>query len=120
MDLRFVRIGFLVISALLGSQIIGVQVGWPAWLRLLLGAASGAVLVLLEAASVGLPVVGCATGGVEEAVGPGLLLSWPDDPVRSAEEVRAWWSPERGMAAREWVSAHHGVHRTVAALTAMR
>ncbi len=82
--------------------------------------AEGLGLVLLEAASVGVAVVGCATGGVGEAVGPGLLLSCPDDPVRSAEEVRAWWSPERGMAARTWVSAHHGVHRTVAALTAMR
>ena len=50
MDLRFVRIGFLVISALLGSQVIGMQAGWPVWLRLLFGAASGTVLVLVEAA----------------------------------------------------------------------
>ena len=49
MDLRFVRIGFVVISALLGSQIIGIQAGWPLWLRLLLGAAMGGMLVLVEA-----------------------------------------------------------------------
>ncbi len=49
MDLRFIRVGFLVISALLGSQMIGLQAGWPVWLRLLLGAALGAVLVLVEA-----------------------------------------------------------------------
>ena len=49
MDLRFVRVGFLVISALLGSQVIGQAAGWPLGLRLLLGSAAGAVLVLLEA-----------------------------------------------------------------------
>lgn len=49
MDLRFVRIGFLVISALLGSQVVGQVSGWPVWLRLVLGAGAGAVLVLLEA-----------------------------------------------------------------------
>ena len=50
MDLRFVRVGFMVISALLGSQVIGLQEGWPLWLRLLVGAGSGGVLMLLEAA----------------------------------------------------------------------
>ena len=50
MDLRFVRVGFMVISALLGSQVIGLQAGWPLSLRLLVGAASGGVLMLFEAA----------------------------------------------------------------------
>ena len=49
MDLRFVRIGFIIISAILGSQVVGLSAGWPAWLRMLAGAATGAVLVLLEA-----------------------------------------------------------------------
>ena len=50
MDLRFVRIGFLIISALLGSQVIGLAMGWPWWLRALTGGAGGAVLILIEAA----------------------------------------------------------------------
>ena len=50
MDLRFVRIGFIIISALLGSQVIGQAGGWPLSLRLLIGGAAGAVLVLIEAA----------------------------------------------------------------------
>lgn len=49
MDLRFVRVGFIIISALLGSQIIGHESIWPMWLRALFGAAAGAILVLLEA-----------------------------------------------------------------------
>ncbi len=49
MDLRLIRLGFLVISGLLGSQIIGVQAAWPMWLRLLIGVGAGGVLVLLEA-----------------------------------------------------------------------
>jgi len=49
MDLRFVRVGFVIISALLGSQVIGLMPDWPFWLRLALGAAAGASLVLIEA-----------------------------------------------------------------------
>lgn len=49
MDLRFVRAGFIILSALLGSQVIGYTGGWPVWLRLLGGSAAGALLVLLEA-----------------------------------------------------------------------
>ncbi|MBI4342699.1 MAG: PIN domain nuclease [Candidatus Omnitrophica bacterium] len=49
MDLRFVRVGFIIISALLGSQVVGESAGWPIELRALLGAAAGAVLVLIEA-----------------------------------------------------------------------
>ena len=50
MDLRFVRIGFVIISALLGSQVMGEAAGWSLWLRLLVGALAGTVLMLLEAA----------------------------------------------------------------------
>lgn len=49
MDLRFVRIGFIILSALLGSQVIGMSEGWPMWVRLMAGTGSGAVLVLIEA-----------------------------------------------------------------------
>ncbi len=51
MDLRLVRAGFIVISALLGSQVIGMGEGgmWPFGLRLLLGAVAGTVLILVEA-----------------------------------------------------------------------
>ena len=50
MDLRFVRIGFVIISAILGSQLIGQSVPFPLWLRVLAGAGAGAILVLIEAA----------------------------------------------------------------------
>ena len=49
MNLRFVRIGFVIISALLGSQLIGQSAGWSFWLRALLGAGAGVILVLVEA-----------------------------------------------------------------------
>src|SRR3990167_8343630 len=49
MDLRSMRIGFIIISALLGSQLIGQTVAFPLWLRVLIGAGAGAVLVLIEA-----------------------------------------------------------------------
>ncbi len=49
MDLRFVRVGFIIISALLGSQVIGQAAGWAIWIRLLVGAGAGSMLVLLEA-----------------------------------------------------------------------
>ena len=50
MDLRFVRIGFVIISALLGSQVVGQAAGWSWSLRALIGALSGTALMLLEAA----------------------------------------------------------------------
>ncbi len=50
MDLRFVRIGFIIISALLGSQLIGQNAAWPAWVRWTLGAFAGVILVTFEAA----------------------------------------------------------------------
>lgn len=49
MDLRFVRISFIVISAILGSQIIGVTEGWAMWVRLVGGVLAGTLLVILEA-----------------------------------------------------------------------
>jgi len=49
MDMRFVWIGFVVLSALLGSQVIGYSQGWPVGIRLLCGAGAGAVLVIFEA-----------------------------------------------------------------------
>ncbi len=50
MDLRYVRIGFIIISALLGSQIIGQGSAWSTWWRLAIGGVAGVVLVLVEAA----------------------------------------------------------------------
>lgn len=49
MDLRFVRFGFLVISALLGSQLLGMAWDWSLALRVLVGAGAGACLILIEA-----------------------------------------------------------------------
>ena len=49
MDLRFVRIGFIVISALLGSQVIGREGDMVFSLRLAAGAAAGIILVAVEA-----------------------------------------------------------------------
>ncbi len=50
MDLRFVRVGFIIISAILGSQLIGQEMALPIVLRLISGAGAGAILVLIEAA----------------------------------------------------------------------
>jgi uncharacterized protein YacL len=50
MDFRFVRVGFVIISAILGASIIGYGPMWPVWARMLQGAAAGTLLVLLEAA----------------------------------------------------------------------
>lgn len=80
--------------------------------------AEGLGLSLLEAAAVGVPVIGCATGGVPEAVGPGLCLQHPDDAKASAVEVRQWWSPQRGPEQHAWLVNHHGVSRCVQALRA--
>jgi uncharacterized protein YacL len=48
MDLRFVRFGFIIISALLGSQLVPVTLAWPFWLRMMMGATAGVTLVLIE------------------------------------------------------------------------
>lgn len=52
--------------------------------------AEGLGLVLLEARARGIPVVGCRTGGVPEAVGPGLLLDDPDAIPASVAQIQAW------------------------------
>ena len=49
MDLRFVRVGFVILSVLLGSQMVGLEQGWPLWIRAACGGAAGLVLVLVEA-----------------------------------------------------------------------
>lgn len=77
--------------------------------------AEGLGLVLLEAAARGVPAIGCPTGGVPEAVGPGLVLADPDHPDLDA--VRALLSdPEAGARSRAWVQAHHGPSAFRAAL----
>jgi glycosyltransferase involved in cell wall biosynthesis len=79
--------------------------------------AEGFGLVLLEAMAWGVPAIGCRTGGVPEAVGPGLLLEEPDDAAGSAAAVRGWLAGgERRREARAWVRAHHGGERTARAL----
>lgn len=82
--------------------------------------AEGLGLALIEAAAQGVPAVGCATGGVPEAVGPGLILDDPDDPGASAEAIARWWTPERGAEAWSWCRATHGVQRGIDALLAVR
>lgn len=82
--------------------------------------AEGLGLSLIEAAAAGVPVVGCPTGGVPEAVGPGLVLRDPDDSEVSAKAIRDWWTPARGEEAHRWVGEGHGVQRTIAALCAVR
>ena len=75
----------------------------------------GLGLCLLEAAARGVPAIGCDTGGVSEAVGPGLVLSDPDHP--DGDQINAWLSQaDRGEQARAWVAAHHGPRRSIAVL----
>lgn len=77
----------------------------------------GLGIVILEAALRGTPTIGCATGGVPEAVGPGLILDHPDAPDLDA--VRALLSdPDAGLRARAHALQHHGPARFRAALRA--
>ena len=62
--------------------------------------AEGLGLGLLEARALGIAVVGCRTGGVPEAVGPGLVVDDPDDVDGMAAAIRAWWRPGRGAEGR--------------------
>lgn len=78
--------------------------------------AEGLGICLLEAAVAGMAVVGCATGGVPEAVGAGLLLDDPDDSDGSLRQIREWWAAERGVECGRWVAEHHGADATVSAL----
>lgn len=75
--------------------------------------AEGLGLAALEAAAAGVPSVGCATGGVPEAVDH---LVDPDDPVSAASAIRAWWTPSRGADARARLAARHGRVKWCAAL----
>jgi len=79
--------------------------------------AEGLGLCLLEAAARGVPVIGCATGGVPEAVGPGLLLADPDRPDLDAVR-RLLDDPDVGARARAWVQANHGPAAAVSVLRA--
>lgn len=75
----------------------------------------GLGLALLEAAVRSVPAIGCATGGVPEALGPGLLLSNPDVPDGAL--VNQWLEhPRRGHEAREWVRSMHGPTHTLRTL----
>lgn len=80
------------------------------------GAGEGLGLALLEAASRGVPVVGCRTGGIPEAVGPGLVLDDPDDVRGSVGAIEAWWRPDRGREAHAWLARVHGAARFRATL----
>lgn len=82
--------------------------------------AEGLGLVLIEAALRGLPTIGCRTGGVPEAVGPGLLLEDPDAPTAAdLGAARALLAdPLAGERARAWARAHHGPAACLEALRA--
>ncbi|MBK7759590.1 MAG: glycosyltransferase [Deltaproteobacteria bacterium] len=79
--------------------------------------AEGLGLCLLEAMGQGTPAIGNATGGVPEALGPGLLLADPDDVQGAATTIRAWIKGgDRGAEGHAWVRAHHGPERAAAAV----
>lgn len=80
------------------------------------GGAEGFGLALVEAAGLGVPTVGCRTGGVPDAVGPGLIVDDPDDVGGSVDAVCRFWTPARGPEAWRWCVATHGVERAVDAL----
>ena len=80
--------------------------------------AEGLGLVALEAAARGTPVVGCHTGGVPEAVGPGLVLDDPEHPT--LDPINALLADRSaGAAARTWVRSHHGAVAFVRELEAL-
>ncbi len=76
--------------------------------------AEGLGLVALEAAAVGVPAVVADVGGLPEAAGPAGLVLRPGD--HAVDAIRAWWTPERGEAARAELRRRHGVARTVSVL----
>jgi phosphatidylinositol alpha-1,6-mannosyltransferase len=80
--------------------------------------AEGLGLCLIEAAAQGVPVIGCRTGGVPEATGPGLLLEDPDHPDLAA--VRRFLDdPAAGLRAHAWAHGAHGASRSTAVLRAL-
>lgn len=77
--------------------------------------AEGLGLTLIEAMSLGCRAIASPTGGLVEAVGPGLVLADPDAP-----DLAMVWAfladaeaPER---ARRWARSAHGPHACVAVL----
>ena len=79
--------------------------------------AEGLGLCLLEAAACATPAIGAATGGIPEALGPGLRLDTPDNPDLGA--VAAFLAdPTAGPRARAWLCANHGPAAFVSALEA--
>ena len=79
--------------------------------------AEGLGLCLIEAALRQTPAIGCATGGVPEAIGPGLLLADPDRPDLDAIATLLA-DPEAGHRARAHALARHGPAAALAALQA--
>jgi len=77
------------------------------------GGAEGLGLSLIEAAAAGRGPGGSRGGGIPEAVGPGILLDDPDDPVRSLAQLHRSWHPRLGARCRRWVAKNHGVQRMV-------
>lgn len=77
--------------------------------------AEGLGLVLVEAALRGLPAIGCRTGGVPEAVGPGLILEDPDTlDGTTLEAARALLAdPGAGARARAAALTRHGASLAV-------
>lgn len=79
--------------------------------------AEGLGLCLIEAALRETPAIGCETGGVPEATGPGLLLTDPDHPDLDA--IAALLDdPDAGKRARAHAQERHGPQATLAALQA--
>ncbi len=77
--------------------------------------AEGLGLCLIEAALRLTPAIGCMTGGVPEAVGPGLVLADPDHPDLDA--IRALLAdPDAGAAARRHALSRHGPATALAVL----
>lgn len=82
--------------------------------------AEGLGLVPLEAAAHAVPAVVSPTGGLPEAVGPGLVLPDPDDALDSAARLFDYLKrPEVGEDRRRFLAAHHGRDRLARALMAL-
>lgn len=79
--------------------------------------AEGLGLCLIEAALHRVPGIGCRTGGVPEATGPGLLLDDPDHPDLDAVEAFLA-DPAHRDRARRWACAHHGPEAALRTLRA--
>lgn len=77
--------------------------------------AEGLGLTLIEAMAHGCRAIGCRTGGIPEATGPGLVLDDPERP--DLDRVRAFLAdPEAPARGRAWVAAHHGPGHAVSVL----